>query len=37
MLLHGCSVDEGVRLIDRAQGRLRSALAMVGTRGTDAA
>jgi len=37
MLLHGCSVDEGVRLIDRAQGRLRSALALVGTRGTDAA
>jgi N-acetylmuramic acid 6-phosphate etherase len=37
MLLNGCSVDEGVRLIDRAQGRLRSALAMVGTRGTDAA
>ena len=37
MLLHGCSVDEGVRLIDRAQGRLRSALALAGTRGTDAA
>ena len=38
MLLHGCSADEGVRLLDRAQGRLRSALALVGARrGTDAA
>jgi N-acetylmuramic acid 6-phosphate etherase len=38
MLLHGCSADEGVRLLDRAQGRLRSALAQIGERrGTDAA
>ena len=37
MLLQGCSVEEGVRLIDLAQGRLRSALALIGTRGTDAA
>ena len=37
MLLHGCSPEEGVRLIDRAQGRLRSALALIGRRGTDAA
>jgi len=36
MLLHGCSPEEGVRLIDRAQGRLRSALALIGGRGTDA-
>jgi N-acetylmuramic acid 6-phosphate etherase len=37
MLLHGCSVDDGVRLIDRAQGQLRAALALIGKRGTDAA
>jgi len=38
MLLHGCTPDEGVRLLDRAQGRLRSALAQIGERrGTDAA
>jgi N-acetylmuramic acid 6-phosphate etherase len=37
MLLHGCNVDEGVRLIDRAGGQLRQALALIGRRGTDAA
>lgn len=37
MLLHGCNLDEGARLIDRAGGQLRSALAMIGRRGTDAA
>jgi N-acetylmuramic acid 6-phosphate etherase len=37
MLLHGCTLEQGVQLLDRAQGRLRSALALIGTRGTDAA
>jgi N-acetylmuramic acid 6-phosphate etherase len=37
MLLHGCNVDEGARLIDRAGGRLRPALALIGQRETDAA
>jgi N-acetylmuramic acid 6-phosphate etherase len=37
MVLHGCGVDEGVRLIEQAEGRLRSALALIGKRGTHAA
>jgi N-acetylmuramic acid 6-phosphate etherase len=37
MLLHGCNQEEGARLIDRAGGQLRSALALIGRRGTDAA
>ncbi|MPZ57222.1 MAG: N-acetylmuramic acid 6-phosphate etherase [Rhizobiales bacterium] len=37
MLLHGCSVEDGARLIDRAGGRLRSALDLIEQRGTDAA
>jgi N-acetylmuramic acid 6-phosphate etherase len=37
MLLHGCDVEDGSRLIDRAGGRLRSALALIDRRGTDAA
>jgi hypothetical protein len=35
--LHGCDTDEGARLIERAGGRLRSALSLIGGRGTDAA
>lgn len=37
MLLQGCNVEEGARLIDRAGGHLRSALALIGQRDTDAA
>jgi N-acetylmuramic acid 6-phosphate etherase len=37
MLLRGCKVTEGARLIDRAGGNLRAALAAIGQRGTDAA
>jgi N-acetylmuramic acid 6-phosphate etherase len=37
MLLHGCTSDEGVQLLDQARGHLRSALALIGQRGTDAA
>jgi N-acetylmuramic acid 6-phosphate etherase len=37
MLLHGCSAEEGVQLLDRAGGQLRSALALIRRRGTDAA
>jgi N-acetylmuramic acid 6-phosphate etherase len=37
MLLNGCDVEKGVKLIDRAGGRLRSALAAIGTRSTHAA
>src|SRR5262245_32182340 len=37
MLLHGCSPEEGARLIDQAGGRLRSALARIDRRGTDVA
>jgi N-acetylmuramic acid 6-phosphate etherase len=37
LLLHGCSVDEGVRLIEQSNGRLRAALALVRRHGSDAA
>jgi N-acetylmuramic acid 6-phosphate etherase len=37
MLLHGCSPEKGVELLDRARGQLRSALALIDQRGTDAA
>jgi N-acetylmuramic acid 6-phosphate etherase len=37
MLLHGCSPEEGVELLERARGQLRPALALIGQRGTDAA
>jgi len=37
MLLHGCNPKEGVELLDQARGQLRSALALIGQRGTDAA
>jgi N-acetylmuramic acid 6-phosphate etherase len=37
MLLHGCSPEEGARLIDQAEGRLRAALALIGKRGSHAA
>ncbi len=37
MLLHGCTVETGVRLLDEARGQLRAALALIGRRGTDAA
>src|SRR5207245_1558823 len=36
MLLNGCTLEEGTRLIEEAGGRLRAALAFIG-RGTDAA
>jgi N-acetylmuramic acid 6-phosphate etherase len=37
LLLHGCDVEKGVRLMERAEGRLRTALAMMRHRGSDAA
>jgi N-acetylmuramic acid 6-phosphate etherase len=37
MLLNGCNPEEGARLIDRAGGHLRSALALIGRRDSDAA
>jgi N-acetylmuramic acid 6-phosphate etherase len=37
LLLHGCSVDDGVRLIEQSNGRLRAALALVPRHGSDAA
>jgi N-acetylmuramic acid 6-phosphate etherase len=37
MLLKGCDVEKGVRLIDRAGGRLRSALAAIRERDSHAA
>jgi N-acetylmuramic acid 6-phosphate etherase len=37
MLLRGCEPEEGVRLIERAGGQLRAALALIGGRGMDAA
>ena len=37
MLLNGCNLEEGARLIDEARGQLRAALARIGRRGTDAA
>src|SRR5499427_885774 len=37
LLLNGCSVDEGVRLIEQSNGRLRAALEHVRQHGSDAA
>jgi N-acetylmuramic acid 6-phosphate etherase len=37
LLLHGCDVEKGVLLMERAEGRLRIALAMMKHRGSDAA
>jgi hypothetical protein len=37
MLLKGCDVETGARLIARAGGRLRSALAAIGERDSHAA
>ncbi len=37
MLLRGCSPEQGTRLLDEAEGRLRSALALIARRSTDAA
>lgn len=37
LLLHGCDLDEGVRLIEQAEGHLRAALATLRKRGSDAA
>jgi N-acetylmuramic acid 6-phosphate etherase len=37
MLLHGCDPERGAQLLDQAHGRLRSALALIGPRSTDAA
>ena len=37
MLLRGCDLERGARLLDQAHGRLRTALALIGRRGTDAA
>ena len=37
MLLHGCDPAEARRLLDRANGQLRAALALIGSRSSDAA
>jgi N-acetylmuramic acid 6-phosphate etherase len=37
LVLHGCELEEGARLIERSGGHLRSALALMRQRGTDAA
>src|SRR4051794_37849757 len=37
MLLNGCDAEKGARLIDRAGGRLRTALAAIGARDSHAA
>jgi N-acetylmuramic acid 6-phosphate etherase len=37
MLLRGCNPEDGARLLDRAGGNLRTALAAIGRRDTDAA
>src|SRR5215468_5665629 len=37
MLLHGCDPERGAQLLEQARGRLRSALAAIGRRSTDAA
>ena len=37
MLLNGCDAERGARLLDRADGRLRRALAAIGERDTHAA
>ena len=37
LLLNGCSVEQGIRLIEQSNGRLRAALAHVRQHGSDAA
>jgi hypothetical protein len=37
MLLNGCDPETAKALLDRAQGQLRKALALIGQRGMDAA
>jgi hypothetical protein len=37
MLLNGCNPEEGAQLIEQAGGQLRSALALIRRRRTDAA
>ena len=37
MLLKGCKLNEAADLLDRAGGRLRTALALIGRRRSDAA
>ena len=37
MLLHGCDVELAATLLDRAGGRLRTALSLIGQRGSDSA
>jgi hypothetical protein len=37
MLLRGCDLERGARLLDQADGRLRSALASIVRHDTDAA
>ncbi len=37
MLLNGCDPERGAQLLDEAHGHLRSALALIGRRGTSAA
>ena len=37
MLLHGCTLETGTELLERAGGRLRKALSLVGQRSSDAA
>ena len=37
LLLHGCSAEEGTRLLDQAGGRLRTALTNIGGRAAAAA
>jgi len=37
MLLHGCDVNQGTLLLNRARGQLRAALGLIGRRGSDAA
>ena len=37
LLLHGCDLEKGVRLMERAEGNLRAALVMMRQRGSDAA
>ena len=37
MLLHGCDIELAATLLDRAGGRLRTALSLIGQRGPDSA
>jgi N-acetylmuramic acid 6-phosphate etherase len=37
LLLNGCDVEEGIRLLERSQGHLRAALMMLQQRDSDAA